>query len=338
MVNRKQPILHLITWGSILLLFLLLASKGGEIRYDLIVAIVYFGIINIGVFYINYLHLLPAFLSRKKYLLFGIALIVLLIASGLVKYALALYFKEEILIRASKNHKLLTFWEYYFGAVLISTFFVFLSSALRFAVDWFNNEKLRRNLENEKLLAELAFLRSQINPHFLFNSLNNIYSLTYQKSEKAPESILKLADIMRYMLNESNESFVPLAKEMEYLKNYIELQKLRFKDGGFVELRVSGDSSPYKIAPLILIAFVENAFKHGDATDLENPIVIVCNISNGMINFKATNKKCRQNKEEASGVGLKNVQRRLDLLYPCRHALQIVDNPTAYSCELSLVL
>src|SRR5690606_6003105 len=119
---------------------------------------------------------------------------------------------------------------YYSSAAFVSCFFISLSTILKFISDWFKNEQVKSNLENEKLLSELAFLKSQINPHFLFNSLNNIYSLAYQRSEKTPEALLKLSEIMRYMLYESNVDEVALSDEIRYLKNYIELQKLRFKD------------------------------------------------------------------------------------------------------------
>ena len=196
MNKLRQICLHLVAWVSILLFFLIFNSEGFVIKYELVVAIVYFGIINITIFYINYLYLLPSLLSEKKYLKFAFALLLLLLASGFVKYGLASYY-SDIIFNNPKTQRALTFSEYYAGAVLVSAFFVFLSSAVRFAIDWFINEKVRKDLENEKLLAELAFLRSQINPHFLFNSLNNIYSLAYQKSDKAPEAILKLSEILR---------------------------------------------------------------------------------------------------------------------------------------------
>ena len=200
------------------------------------------------------------------------------------------------------------------------------------------NEKIKGNLENEKLVSELAFLKSQINPHFLFNSLNNIYSLAYQKSEKTPEAILKLSEIMRYMLYESNENKVPLLEEIRYLKNYIELQKLRFKDKAYINFEVDEDIQDQKITPLILISFVENAFKHGVATDKENPITIVLNVSTNKLFFQVLNRKNTQNKDETGGIGLQNVKRRLDLLYKGQYRLHIQDDKDIYSCELYLNL
>lgn len=231
---------------------------------------------------------------------------------------------------------MIPFSQYYAGAILTGLFFVFLSTAFKFSVDWFLNEKVRKDLESEKLIAELAFLRSQINPHFLFNSLNNIYSLAYQKSDRAPEAIMKLSEIMRYMLQESNEPRVNLAREIRYLENYIELQKLRFKGQAYINLIISGEYSKQSIAPLILISFVENAFKHGVASDPEHPIQINININNNKLLFDIHNKKSLLNKDESSGIGLSNVKRRLDLLYLHQYDLQVQEDDDFYYCRLSL--
>ena len=197
---------------------------------------------------------------------------------------------------------------YYLSTLFVSGFFVFISTTIKFMGDWFVNEKERRTLANEKLSAELAFLRSQINPHFLFNCLNNIYSLAYQKSDRTAEAVLKLSEIMRYMLYESNDSRVELSREIGYLENFIELQKLRFKGNVYVELTVSGVEPHQQIVPLILIPFVENAFKHGDSTDPQSPIQIRISVRENRLNFSITNRMSCQNKDETGGIGLVNVQ------------------------------
>ncbi len=237
-----------------------------------------------------------------------------------------------------RGNGLIPFNEYFIGAVFTGIFFIFLSTAFKFAVDWFLNEKVRKNLENEKLVAELAFLRSQVNPHFLFNSLNNIYSLAYQKSDKAPEAIMKLSEIMRYMLQESNEPKVKLAREIRYLENYIELQRLRFKGQAYINVDVSGDYNEQSIAPLILISFIENAFKHGVVSDPQHPIKINLEVDNHDLNFSIWNKKSLLNKDESSGIGLNNVKRRLDLLYSGKYILNIKDRDDTYHCTLSLTI
>src|ERR1044071_692138 len=151
---------------------------------------------------------------------------------------------------------------------------------------------------------KLQFLKSQLNPHFLFNSLNNIYSLAYQKSDKTADAILKLSEIMRYMIYESNDSWVSLSKEIEYVQSFIELQKLRFKDGAAVEFTMNGEIDNQQIVPLILISFVENAFKHGVANDPKDPIRINIIANQKILHFSVSNKKSKTNKDAMGGVGL----------------------------------
>lgn len=200
------------------------------------------------------------------------------------------------------------------------------------------NEKIKNDLKNEKTAAELAFLKSQLNPHFLFNTLNNIYVLTYQKSDKAPAAMLKLSEIMRYMLYESNEPMVDLEHEVKYLSNLIELQKMRYHGDVFIQANLQGNFAGKKIAPLLLAPFVENAFKHGDVGDKDNPLEINLLESQNNVHFSVKNKKRLQNKDEVGGVGMENVKRRLDLLYEGKYSLDIQDDEKLYYCELNLML
>jgi len=335
MSKIRQVFLHAIIWLILLLFFVFISSRNSSLS-DALVIFVYFGIFNIAIFYLNYLYLLPRYLNSRKYIACAFSIVGLILVSGLIKYGLANVFYETIL--ASDKKAEISFGAYYTATVLTSTFFVFISTAFKFSSDWFVNERVKRNLVREKLEAELAFLKSQINPHFLFNSLNNIYSLAYQRSERTPEAVLKLSEIMRYMLQESNESKVDLGQELRYLNNYIELQKLRFKNEAYVEMKVEGDCHDQKIAPLILIAFVENAFKHGVASDPANPIKISVKMAGGRLHFSVLNKKGAHNKDLTSGIGLNNVRRRLDLLYPEKYYLNITDRDATYYSELSLVL
>lgn len=333
----RQIFLHTIVWAIILALFLTLAGNG-KITYQNVVMIVYFGLINIIIFYTNYLLILPRFFNTKKYFWFGVSLAVLIIASAFIKYGLASFYRDFVLMRGPEKQYPITFLNFFIGALFVSWFFIFLSTALKFMADWFINEKVRTKLENEKLTSELAFLKSQLNPHFLFNSLNNIYSLSYQKSDKTPEAILKLSEMMRYMLYESNDNSVLLSKEITYLQNYIDLQKLRFKNGAFVNMNIEGDADGKLIMPMVLVSFVENAFKHGVASDEQNPITIRMKIGPQKLYFKVSNKTGNLNKDETGGVGLVNVKRRLDLLCKGRYSLQIQQKPTQYTCELYLDL
>ena len=337
MTKARQIFLHAAIWVCILLFFMLI-SGNGKITYNAVVLIVYFGLINIGLFYLNYLVILPRLLNRKKYLLCGITIAGVVLVAGLLKYGVANLFYDIVLVRGDKKEYHLSFWDYYLSAIFIGCFFMFLSTALKFMVDWFVNEKVRANLENEKLSAELAFLKSQVNPHFLFNTLNNIYSLAYQQSDKTAAAILKLSEIMRYMLYESNEDMVDLSKEIRYLENYIELQRLRFKNQAYVSLHIYGEAYNQKIMPLVLISFVENAFKHGVATDENHPIDITINIEPERLTFKVSNRVSKLNKDEAGGIGLLNVRKRLDLFYHKHYNLEIANHSDHYTSELSLDL
>ncbi|TAF83660.1 MAG: histidine kinase, partial [Sphingobacteriales bacterium] len=182
------------------------------------------------------------------------------------------------------------------------------------------------------------FLKSQINPHFLFNSLNNIYSLAYQQSASTPYAILKLSDILRYMLYESNDSKVALLTEIEYLKSFIELQKLRFKTNLSVHLNIEGNISKQQIMPLVLISFVENAFKHGVATEVDYPINILISVHENKLLFTISNKKSNHIKDVTGGIGMANVVRRLDLTYPNQYKLNVNSSTMNYYCELFIDL
>jgi len=329
-------LLHATFWLSIIAFFVFIAHSDGKVPLPhLMVVFGVYGLINIGLFYLNYLYYLPRFLDNKKYKEYAIFAIGTIIILGLIKYGVASAFKDIVLMRKSQN---VGFWQYLISTGFTSVIFIFLSAALKFTVDWFLNERIQRDLENQRLSAELSFLKSQINPHFLFNSLNSIYSLAYQKSDTTPEAILKLSEIMRYMLYECNDNKVDLAKEMQYLQNYIDLQKIRFGNNAYINFEVTGEVTNQHIVPLLLISFIENAFKHGIANDPASPITLKINIDQGTLNFFIQNKKHAHNRDASGGIGLNNVCRRLDLLYPAKYNLDIRDEADTYTVQLSLVL
>ncbi len=234
--------------------------------------------------------------------------------------------------------KLYYAWDNRFYALLA----VGMGLAFKIIEDWFVHQQERAELVSERNTAELAFLKSQVNPHFLFNTLNNIYSLAYTKSDAAPGAILKLSELMRYMLYESSDQTgengrVSLAKEVSYLKNYVELEKLRVANAN-VQFNVEGNTDLFRIEPLLLVSFVENAFKHGDLSDPNQPLVLDLSVRNGTLRFDTLNKKTNRQTDASGGIGLVNVQRRLSLLYPNQHKLHITDSPDSYACSLELSL
>ncbi|WP_183575366.1 sensor histidine kinase [Mucilaginibacter sp. X5P1] len=337
MKKSWQIFWHVFFWICLISLFLYLGSDdtGLGLKGLLIIFLLY-PLINIGIFYLNYLVFIPNFWDKKRYSSYGILIVLTIIIFGLGKYGVGLYFKQYVLMH-EKGH-IIGFWQYFVGTVFTSLIFLFLSIVLKITTDWFVNERVQRDLENQRLSAELSFLKSQINPHFLFNSLNSIYSLAYQRSETTPEAILKLSEIMRYMLYECNDNKVLLTKELQYLQNYIDLQKIRFGKKSYIDFKVTGQVDGQQIVPLLLIAFIENAFKHGVVNDPLSPIHLLIDVNEDHLHFYIQNKKHNNNRDLMGGIGLNNVKRRLDLLYPGKYSLTINNEEQTYTSELSLVL
>lgn len=333
MNQRNSFIIQTIIWLLLLFVFYLVTShKAGEL------VIFGYGLLNISIFYLSYFFVTPFILSKKRYYKGSYRLLVIIVVSVLIKYGVALIYESDVMYYGENYDKRYTDTQYLWSAGLVSLFFVLLSFCLRLTHNFFIQESEKRMLENEKLAAELSFLKSQINPHFLFNSLNNIYSLTYHKSDKAPEAILKLSGIMRYMLQESDDDRVQLKDEIAYMENYISLQQLRFKEEIAIDYKVDIENMELRIMPLLLISFLENAFKHGVVTNKEYPIRILIEVVNNRLHFKVSNFKNKLNKDQVSGIGLENLKRRLELGYPDQYSLMIDDKELFYSSELFLYL
>ncbi len=205
---------------------------------------------------------------------------------------------------------------------------------------WLKTEEHRKETESEKLNTELSFLKSQINPHFFFNTLNNIYSLAIVKSEKTAPAVMKLSSIMRYILTETNNDFVPLQNEVDFTKNYIELQQVRLTEKTTVNFDVIGNVENKNIAPLLFIPFVENAFKYGISTKSTSEINIHIESLDNKIIFTSSNSivKSENNMMENTGIGINNVKRRLELMYSDKHVLTntIKDNIYQVHLEISI--
>ncbi len=218
-------------------------------------------------------------------------------------------------------------------------FFVILFAAFGIGITdlWREAEQRSRSIETEQLRTELAFLHMQINPHFLFNSLNTIYGLSLKKSDNAPKAVLKLSHLMRYMIEENGQDKVPLDQEIDYLNNYIDIQKMRSSATVQVTFDVTGDTSRAMIAPMLMMPFVENAFKYGISNSAPSPIAITLVADAERIIFTVTNKKFDYLERHSSGIGIANVQRRLDLLYPGQHELDIRDHTDTYSLSLKIL-
>lgn len=228
--------------------------------------------------------------------------------------------------------------------IFLSSFFVGIASTVfNIMSDWFKNQRVRQELHSRTLQSELNFLKSQINPHFLFNTLNNLYALTLKKSDLAPEIVLKLSEMMRYMLYECNEREVPLQKEVNYIQNYLELEKLRQGNRFEIDFVVQGSIGNQKIAPLLFIPFIENSFKHGLSNQIKEGFVnIMMLIEAEEVSMSIENSKAptlpSPNRKKSGGIGLVNVRRRLNLLYPGKYELDIENNPNTYKVNLTVEL
>ncbi len=295
--------------------------------------------ITMSIAYLNYFVLLPRFLAHKKIWKYVIEFI--------VPFALLIsvrIFLQRLLIAGADNGPRHYFHStfYVVEVSVITLFITVFITMLRFAADWFALAARQKEIENERLTAELNFLKAQINPHFLFNTLNNLYYLAYTQSPNTTEVIAKLSQMMRYMIYDSNYLQVPLTKEIEYMQNYISLERLRLNDQIPIKFDIQGNTQGVLIAPLIFITFLENSFKHGVSNNHPNAWV---NISIGLNGseciYKVENSKVPTTKpeaEEKSGIGLQNVKRRLELSYPQRHLLTIEDKPDRYSVQLKIIL
>ena len=209
------------------------------------------------------------------------------------------------------------------------------------AAGWAGQQALRRERENqqlrgEKQAAELAFLKTQINPHFLYNTLNLLYGMAYPVSKPLAAAMLQLADLMRYMLREIPSGQVELSQEIEYLENFLALYRLRFPNQFFADFTVSGAAAGRRLAPLLLIPLVENACKHGVLDEAAHPVGIRLVVGPEEVIFTVENRVSPGPKDATSGIGLANVRRRLALLYPGRHTLRTGPRGAEFAAELRL--
>jgi sensor histidine kinase YesM len=226
----------------------------------------------------------------------------------------------------------------FFPLIMISG----IASTYGLLLEFIERESKTEDLKNEQMRAELSFLRSQISPHFIFNILNSIVYLIRTKADKKAEDVtIRLSSLMRYMLYDSDQSMVPLDREVDYVQNYIDLQRMRFEDDVQIEFEVKGTMDGSMIEPMLLIPFVENAFKHGVGFVRDPYIKVQLIYHQGSLDFQVENKMgklVQDQKEESSGIGLKNVTRRLELLYPGKHQIKVNQDDTLFKVQLHMGL
>jgi len=287
---------------------------------------------TIGFFYINYFYLIPRFYFRKKYLAFFVFGILGFLLNTALPNLLDLFYQNNYNIGPPPGHT----HHDYIGHIAHN----FLRFALVFLISLLVkiNEQYKR-IKKEKVEAELAYLKARINPHFLFNALNTVYALAVEQSDQTADAVINLSGMMRYVLKETNKDHIPLQVELGYIQNYIDLQKGRFGKTIGLSYTVQGNADGKQIAPMLLMPFIENAFKHGVNAEEDSKITITINVTGDKLRMSVVNNIVNvQNAEPGSGLGIENTESRLKMSYPAAHTLSVLKQNGIFIVDLSLNL
>jgi two-component system, LytTR family, sensor kinase len=311
--------------------FFLRGNGDNRLDRQIYVFFTFMNLIHIAIFYFNAFYLYPKFLNKRRWPLYILAVFAVVFLSFRLKHGVISIWFPELL----HNFKILRF------VFAPTVFFLILSTVYRLIADKISAEKAENERKAEQLAAELKFLRSQVNPHFIFNVLTNLISLARKKSDKLEPALIMLSELMRYTLDESQGKKLPLKTEAAYLTNYIALQKMRFDEVEIkTEIAIPNEYQDYEIEPMLLIPFVENAFKHGKVVGSDPFIHLRLGVDDKLLTFILDNKKEENGmaKDQASGIGLHNVKTRLALLYPGKHQLVITDAEQLFEVALTIKL
>jgi two-component system, LytTR family, sensor kinase len=305
---------------------------------------IFINIAGIIIYLLNVLYWIPAFFYRHKWGIYATIILLCGLFFGASSFIISYLVAGKVMLPTPPfvPPTGVSSWLFLPISILPVAAIFALSTSIEVSQEWAKQDKIRQEAENNKLNSELEFLKFQINPHFLFNTLNNIYSLASDKSDTTETAILKLSNLLRYAIYETNVDRISLQREIEQIENYLELQKLRLsaKKNIAIDFQLSGKLENYQIAPMLLIPFVENAFKHGISYLQDSKIVIRLSIVGNDLIFKVLNQKPIQVsplKDEYSGIGLSNVKRRLDLIYPQQYELKVQETESSFAITLTLV-
>lgn len=369
-LNKKRIYIHLLIWLSLLIVNLLfIVNYQVEVNYSFHILT---WLIYLSVFYINFFILMPYLFFRRQFLYYTLGSILLIVVFVAIKGQLdhhrmkqAFAMEQPIRpgghfvpgegkpppippgeqIKPPDEGKRPPFFgprgfrPFHFSFYGIIVFY-FASFSFRFIQKWQDDEKHTREIEKEKISTELSFLKQQVNPHFLFNALNSIYSMTINTSKPASEALLKLSSILRHMLYETENKLVNLGNEIAIIGDYIDLQKMRLTENVNVSYSITGKSHKYKIAPFLLLPLIENTFKHGVNNVKKSFIEIMIRVHNGELELHTRNSifSGKKQEERSSGIGIKNIKRRLDLLYPGNYLLDIDESDDIFKLTLKIKL
>lgn len=339
---QKRILRHCLFWACLFSVFSLIVyfspvndgtKPGGSVLTSLL-----FLVFMAVPIYINLLWLFPKYLLKGKPLHYLALLGTLMISYSMLCWPI--FNLIDRLIPNGGDDSELTGWLFPLSIFFLFSIFVVFTSGIKFARDWFKQNRRNKEIERQQLTSELNFLRTQVNPHFLFNTLNNLYALTLKKSDNAPDVVLKLSEMMRYMLYECDVRRVPLQKEIDYIRNYIALEELRLDESSKIKLEIEGNLNGQVIAPLLFTPLIENSIKHGLGTTVNNAWVnIKINLRENYLRFSIHNSKHGEKRmHKEGGIGLINIKRRLQLLYPTSHTLTQEETETTYKVDLAIKL
>jgi sensor histidine kinase YesM len=329
---------HLAFWGLSYYILVHVFASSSEIQpADHIYTAVFLLTIAIGV-YVNLYILIPLILNKGKYFLYGLLLVLCIVGSTWLNQ---LTF-EHIIDFFLTGYYFISYFDF-FDLLKFFAAFIGITSLIKLSKSYFLLMEARNQLmkmQKEKSEAELNALRVQVNPHFLFNGLNSIYSLVLKHSDKAPETILKLSGILRYILYETKKEEVDLKTELDHMQQYIDIQKLRSGSLAKIEVSITGDPDNRKIVPLLFLPLIENSFKHGIKGETGSSFVIMkWTIGKGFIGFVAENNKGQSEDVEMDqhhGIGLENLKQRLNMTYPGKHHFEITETEDRFRVELKI--
>lgn len=290
--------------------------------------------LQIALVYFNVYYLLPKCLQYKKYGAYFLSLIVLLALVVMVKRLLIFGIVYPATCPVTYQQEALITFSNFFLLLNNEVYLIGLTSAMKMSLDWSRNIKTTKALEKEKLEAELGLLRAQIQPHFFFNTLNNLYALTIKKSDQAPGIVQKLSELMSYLLYDCDRDVVPLQEEIQLIHNYLDLEKLRYGKWLQVKFDMKGCFINQWVPPYIILPFVENAFKHSQKNVRRITIYIFLKADDNHLTLRIKNSISRDKKLIRGGIGLKNVQRRLGLLYGTDYSLEVNSENNEYQVTL----
>ncbi len=342
----KQPriLWHLVFWFVFISFFALVYGSFDEQYGRQYMIQLSDAVLQIPAVYFTLYFLMPRFLFKERYFDFFSYLILLILAFSAFMWFFYVFVQKPI-FWADDNY---TPHIFNYSKMLKYTTKIYpvlvLAVVIKWFKFWFKEQKSNQLLVEEKLKAELNFLKAQVHPHFLFNTLNNLYALTLKKSKEAPEVVLKLSDLLNYMLYECAADRVQVEKEIKLLKDYISLEKIRYGDRLNTSFNILGNSSGLQVAPLMLLPFVENSFKHGVSEEMDEAWVSIdIELKEEKLTLKVENSKSKHEERVdefnyKQGIGLKNVRRRLELLYPERHTLEMHDSYDTFLIVLTLDL